>query len=297
MNLPLEYPIFLFLIPFGVVTVWKLTRQKNTIGFSSSALLKGIRIGSSLLIPERLFLVLFVVAASLILARPVRQVKNAVTVYKQARDIILVLDISGSMTGDRLKIAQSVISDFVAGRPQDRLALFVFNAKAFLDWPLSFDHEELIFRLNRAVADGGTVIASGVIAGLKHQEGFGQNPGAIVVVSDGGSLVTDEEKTAIEAALGQTKFYWVWIEENKKQESQEDQVAQQFSVYVTSLGGKVYRGRLKNLSEIFAEINRLEASPVLYEQRISSTYNFGVLPLVALISLLLAGLLNTMREV
>lgn len=291
MNLPLEYPAFLLLIPLGLVAVVKLVRQKSGIGFSSAALLTGIGKGPSLLFLERLFLMAFVVAGALILARPTRLEKNSVPVYQEARDIILVLDISSSMTGGSIKTAKTVIGEFVEGRPQDRIALFVFNDRAFLEWPLSFDHETLIFRLERAVPDGTTRIASGVIAGLTHQKEFGQNSGALIVVSDGGSEVTPEEKRAIESALGQTKFYWIWIG------NESDEMAQRFGVYVTKLGGKVYRDEVKKLGEIFSEINKLEASPVLYEQHVTTVYNFGVLPLLALISLFLAGLVNTMREV
>lgn len=293
MYLPLEYPVFLILIPLGIMAAIKLVRQKSGIGFSSTVLLAGIGNLPSPLLLERLFLSIFVTAAALILARPTRLTKNSVPVYKEARDITLVLDISGSMSGDSLKTAAAVISDFVAGRPQDRLALFVFNSGAFLDWPLSLDHEELIYRLNHEVADGSTQIGTGVIAGLKHQEKFGQNPGALIVISDGGSLVTPQEKTAIETALGEIKFYWIWIHEGEV----EDVTAQQFGAYVTSLGGQIYRGGIKELPEIFKQINRLEASPVLYEQRVTTVYNFGLLPLVALISLLLAGLTTLLREV
>lgn len=291
MNLPLEYPIFLILIPLGLVAVFRLARQKSGLGFSSAILLKGIRTGPSLLLLERLFLSIFVVVVSLVLARPIRQEKTSVPIYQEARDITLALDISGSMAGNGIKTAANVITEFVAGRPQDRIALFVFNSKAYLDWPLSLDHETLVFRLNHEIADGSTRIASGLIAGLKHQQAFGQNPGAIIVVSDGGSTVTSEERSVIEAALGQTELYWIWIG------AENDQVARQFGVYVTSLGGKVYRGELAELAGIFSEINKLEASPVLYEQRVTTIYNFGALPLLALASLLLAGLVNTIREI
>ncbi len=294
MNLHLEYPAFLLLIPLGLVAVFKLVRQKSGIGFSSATLLEGIGTGFSPLFFERLFLSIFVAAGSLILAQPTRLVKNSVPIYKEARDLSLVLDVSGSMTGDSINTATSVITEFVALRPQDRIALFVFNTSAFLEWPLSLDHETLIFRLNHAVPDGGTRIAAGVIAGLEHQQRYGKNPGAVIVVSDGGSIVTPEEKSAIETALGKTKLYWIWISEKG---AEEDQMAQQFGVYVTSLGGKVYRGGVDELSEIFREINKLETSPVLQQQHVTNVYDFGILPLAALVSLLLAGVVNTVREI
>ncbi len=294
MNLHLEYPVFLLFIPLGLVVVFKLVRQKSGIGFSSTTLLKGIGAGLPLLLAERLCLSVFVVAASLILARPTQLIRNTVPIYSQARDITLILDISGSMTGDNINAATSVITEFVVGRPQDRIALFVFNTAAFLEWPLSLDHETLVYRLDHADVHGGTRIAAGVIAALKHQQDYGKNPGAIIVVSDGGSDVTPQEKGAIETNLGQTQLYWIWISEKG---AEDDKQAQEFALYVTSIHGKVYRGGTSDLAEIFREINQLETSPVLLEQHITSVYNFGLLPLVALVSLLLAGVMNTIREI
>ncbi len=293
MNIPLEQPVFLFLIPLGLLAVGKLVRQKSRLGFSSATLLKGIETRAPLLLLERLFLSLFVVTGALILARPTKLIKNSVPVYSEARDLILVLDISGSMTGDNISTAKSVITGFVEGRPQDRIALLTFNSDAFLEWPLSLDHEALVYRLNQLEADGSTIIASGVIAGIKHQQQLGQNPGALIVVSDGGSDVTPEEKTAIETSLGQTKLYWIWINE----EGEADEMAQKFGAYVTSLGGQIFRGGIKDLDDMFRQINKLEASPVLYEQHVTTAYHFGILPLLALGSVLLAGLVNIVREV
>lgn len=288
---PLNQPWFLLLIPLGIVAIAKLVRQKSALGFSSAALLRGVGAGIPLLHIEQLLLALFVIANSLILAQPIQQVKHTVPIYAQARDIIIVLDISGSMTADRILTAKKVISTFVAKRPQDRIALIVFQTDAYLEWPLSLDHDTLIYRLSHTSAGGGTRIASGIIAGLKHQQQYGKNPAAIIMVSDGGSEVTPAEKSAIEASLGQTKFHWIWIYEV------EDPQARSFGLYVTSLGGKVYQGGIDKLEAIFAEIDRLETSSVVYDQQVSVVYQFGPLPVLALTSLFLAGLIDILREV
>lgn len=296
MVIPLEYPAFLLLIPLGLIAVWKLIRQKGAIGFSSVTLLKGIRTGPSPLVLERLFLSVFITSGILVLARPIQFVRNSVPVYQEARDITVALDISGSMMqNEKLKTAEKVISEFVAGRPADRVALFVFDTQAFLEWPLSPDHEALLFRLHNVVTGGGTAIASGLIAGLKHQQRYGQNSGAIVIVSDGISEVTAEEKSTIEAVLGQSKLYMVWID--SQQDDRDKKLALEFGDYVRSLGGKVYRGEIGELGEIFSEINKLEASPVVWKQQVTTVYHFGLLPLAALVSLLGAGLVNMIKEV
>lgn len=288
-----EFPIFLFLIPLGFFTIVKLVHQKSGLGFSSAALLKGVGVGFPLLRLEQLFLAVFIVSGSLILSRPIRSVKNSEPIYQQARDIAVVLDISGSMSAEeRLIKAKDVIAEFVIRRPQDRVALVSFDTRAVLEWPLSVDHDALVYRLRRIGIGGGTRISVGIIAGLKHLRSLGQNPGAIIVVSDGGSEITPEEKGLIESNLGDTRLYWIWIEGGEA-----DELAEQFGDYVTSLGGKVFRGQITQLGQIFSEIDQLEASPVVWQQHVTTVYRFGILPQLALISLLLAGLVNIFREV
>src|SRR5882672_6627421 len=64
-------------------------------------------------------------------------------------DIEIALDISGSMGAedfqpkDRLTVAKSVVKDFVAGRPGDRIGLVVFSGSAMTRAPLTTDREML----------------------------------------------------------------------------------------------------------------------------------------------------------
>lgn len=296
MNILFEYPLFLLLIPAGLIAVWKLVRQKSVIGFSSASLLIGTRVRLPLLVFERIALAVFVIAGILILARPIRLERTATPVYQEARDITIALDISGSMRwgeGNNLTVAIGVISEFVAARPQDRIALFVFDTASYLEWPLSVDHDIIIYRLQHLGDGGGTVISSGITDALEHQAQFGQNSGAVIVVSDGASSVSAVQKEAIENALGDTKLYWIWIVEGVAG----DPLALVFGDYVRSLGGGVYRGETEELESFFAEISQLESSPVVWENIITTEYQFGLLPLAALIGALGAGLLHLFREV
>lgn len=279
--IPLEYPGFLVFM-LVLFVVWRLVRQKGVIGFTVP--LAGIRLPFSLLTLERLFLGLFFTVSIVILARPIQVTKRAVSVFRDAGDIAIVIDISGSMQNERLDTAVDVIAEFVESRPGDRIALISFNDYAYLDWPLSADHEALIYRLRQLYAYAGTQIASGLIEGLTHLQELGENPGAIIVVSDGASKVKPEEKITIESALGKTRLFWIWIGD------QTDADAIAFEQYFRSLGGNVYNAEIGELSEMLTQISELEMSPVLWEQQVSSTYQFGVLQMVAIVGLILAGL-------
>ncbi len=298
MALPFEFPLFLVLIPVGILIIWKLVRQKGGIGISTIKLLKGMRLGISILFLERLLLSVFLVTSLMILARPIQVTKKAVPVYKQARDISIALDMSGSMNdknkgSDRTKkiAAHEVITQFVMGRPQDRIALIGFENKAHLEWPLSLDHEALIYRLGVAEGGGGTTISAGIIAALKHHRLYGKNPGAVIVISDGVSDVTAEEKSEIEENLGDTRLYFIRIGKDASE------LIAIFEEYFKSLGGKVYHGEAKDLPAIFNEISKLESSPVIWEQKVTTVYRFGILPQIAFLCLLLAGLIEMLREV
>lgn len=298
MTLPFEYPVFLALIPFGILVVWRLIRQKDGVGISTLKLLKGMPAGLSIILVERLFISAFLIASFLILARPIQVIKSSTPIYQEARDISIVLDMSGSMNDTSSGASQSkkiaakeVIIQFVTGRPQDRIALIGFENKAYLEWPLSLDHEALIFRLNDLEGGGGTTISSGIIAALKHHRVYGKNPGAIIVISDGVSEIFPEEKSDIEENLGDMMIYFIRIGNDNSE------LIDSFESYLKKLGGKVYHGESDDLPDIFDEISRLESSPVVWEQRVTTVYRFGILPYLAFLCLMLAGIVETFREV
>ena len=78
---------------------------------------------------------------------------EAKNISVSGRNIILAVDISGSMSEtdmgsypqykDRLTIVKEIIGDFVTLRKKDRLALVLFGSNAYLHVPLTFDHATL----------------------------------------------------------------------------------------------------------------------------------------------------------
>jgi Ca-activated chloride channel family protein len=85
----------------------------------------------------------------LALAGPER-VGAPVEITRSARDVVLAIDISGSMDArdfaapdgtrkQRLEAVQEVVRSFVAGRDGDRMALIVFGSKAYVQAPLTED--------------------------------------------------------------------------------------------------------------------------------------------------------------
>jgi len=274
----LAKPFFLLLIPVGIILILRLSSQKSRIGFSSLGLFDAKTIPLRLV--HKLLLIMVVVFIFIALSEPVEYIKSPSPIYKGARDVVVILDTSSSMRQfEKIEIAKEVIGDFVSGRPQDRIGLYSFTTLSYLEWPLSFDHDALLERLSSLEAAGGTMIASGFISGLGHLDKYGQGKGAVIIVSDGVSHVSPKEASAISNLIDETgaKVYWVWIGDFTSE------VAIDFKGLIEFLGGTVYSGRAEDLESIFAEISRLETSPVIHKQEISILYKFGIiLPLVIL---------------
>ena len=85
-----------------------------------------------------------VILALVALARP-QSVEQADFVQHQGIDIVMLLDVSGSMQSvdfnpNRLEVAKDTIDDFIRQRKGDRLSLVIFAGEAYTRMPLTLDH-------------------------------------------------------------------------------------------------------------------------------------------------------------
>jgi Ca-activated chloride channel family protein len=111
----------------------------------------------------------------IVLARP-QKTDNFQDVSTEGIDIILALDISGSMLArdfkpDRLEASKNVATEFITGRPYDRIGLVVFSGESFTQCPLTTDHAVLI-NLMREIKSGmiedGTAIGEGLATAVNR---------------------------------------------------------------------------------------------------------------------------------
>src|SRR5262249_17896406 len=115
-----------------------------------------------------------VVLVALALARP--QAGSAATkLHREGVDVVLAVDVSGSMLsedftlgqerGSRVDVVKSVVKEFVAARPEDRIGLVLFAARPYTQCPLTLDHGWLLQNLDRAhvgMIEDGTAIGAGL---------------------------------------------------------------------------------------------------------------------------------------
>jgi Ca-activated chloride channel family protein len=157
------------------------------------------------------------------LARPQR-VEDKREVRTQGYDIMLAIDLSGSMLAEdyerdgrrvnRLIAIKPVIQAFIKKRPNDRIGIVVFSGRAYTLAPLTFDHDWLerqTERLKIGLIEDGTAIGDGLGVALTRleqakRESGGRREGAFVVLlTDGANnrgLMTPEQASDIAKARG-----------------------------------------------------------------------------------------------
>jgi Ca-activated chloride channel family protein len=108
-------------------------------------------------------------------------------------DIVLALDISGSMLArdfkpDRLEASKNVATEFISGRPYDRIGLVVFSGESFTQCPLTTDHAVLI-NLMREIQSGmiedGTAIGMGLATAVNRIKDSDAKSKVIILLTDG----------------------------------------------------------------------------------------------------------------
>lgn len=172
-------------VPFGA----RLERAATAVGSKRPLLAAGALAWAAW--------VLLCVAA----ARP-QQLGDVVQPPHAGRDLMLALDVSGSMSEpdmelggqrvDRLTAAKAVIADFLARRDGDRVGLLVFGRSAYVLTPLTLDHQTLREQLQDAVVGlAGQETAVGDAIGLAVKRLSWQTEGQRVLV-----LLTDGVNTA-----------------------------------------------------------------------------------------------------
>lgn len=193
--------LWAFVLPFFFL--WALVRKSGlaTHAVSYSAVSNLKYLGSSwrstlrqtLIFTSSLGTIVFLTLAA---ARP--QTISIISQPSEARNIMLALDLSGSMrTTDfsinqrainRLEAVKLVVAEFIEQRKHDRIGLVVFGTKAFLQCPLTSDHAlllDLLKRLEIGLAGDGTAIGDGLGLALKRLEAVPGESKAIVLLTDG----------------------------------------------------------------------------------------------------------------
>ena len=132
------------------------------------------------------------------LARP-EILGEPIVIEKAARDLILAVDISGSMDArdmadaqgqpqQRLDAVKEVIEGFIAEREGDRIALIVFGTNAYLQTPFTEDLDsaaELIVQTQVGMAGPHTAMGDAIGLALRTFEASEIEQKVLILLSDG----------------------------------------------------------------------------------------------------------------
>jgi len=233
-------------------------------------------------------LLLWLLWASLVtaVARPT-WVGEPVNLPQERRDLMLAVDISGSMEQqdmlinnrytDRITAVKAVVGEFVEKRASDRLGLILFGQQAYLQTPLTFDSKTVNQQLQEAqigFAGKNTAIGDAIGLSIKRLRGRPAESRVLILLTDGANTAgTEPLQAATIAAEAKIRIHTVGVgaEEmvtrsffgrNQKVNPSSDLDEVTLKAIAEKTGGQYFRARdPKELQKIYAEIDQLEPMP------------------------------------
>jgi Ca-activated chloride channel family protein len=219
------------------------------------------------------------------LARP-QSVSSRENVTTEGIDIVMVLDVSGSMLAEdfspnRLEAAKQVASDFIDGRTNDRIGLVIFSGESFTQCPLTTDYP-VLKNLLREVKNGmivdGTAIGLALANGVNRLKESKAKSKVMILLTDGvnnrGEI--DPLTAAKIAATYNVRVYTVGVGAQgqapypiqtpfgiRRQMIPVDLDEKTLAAIAEMTGGKYYRATdNQKLRAIYKEIDQLERTKI-----------------------------------
>ncbi len=181
---------------------------------------------AGLRIPWRTILLWLVWIALVTAAARPQWTGEAVTLPTTGRDLMLAVDISGSMgTEDlqlggqlvnRLTVVKNVVREFIAARQGDRVGLILFGTNAYLQAPLTFDLStvnQLLVEAPVGIAGGKTAIGDAIGLAVKRLRQRPAGDKVLILLTDGANNVGEVApvKAAELAAQEAIKIYTIGV--------------------------------------------------------------------------------------
>ena len=278
----------LLLVPLSII--WYILRHKKQEAAVNFSDLKGmVKLPKTwkAYLRHLLFALKMAALALLIvaLARPQSSSTNS-TSNIEGIDIVMAMDVSGSMLArdlkpDRLTAAKNVASDFVKGRPGDRMGLVIFSGETFTQVPLTTDHGvmlNMLAEMKNGLIEDGTALGDGLataISRLKDSEAISK---VVILLTDGmNNAGSVDPYTAAEIAkLYGIRVYTIGVGTygtapypvqtmfgTQMQQIKVEIDEKLLTTIANSSGGKYFRATSnQKLEEIYEEIDKLERSKI-----------------------------------
>ncbi len=186
--------LLLLIIPLSVWYVLRLSKTQASFKLASTNAFGGMKSDFRVYMRHLPFVLRMISVALIIIviARP-QSVNSWEETETQGIDIVLALDVSGSMLAqdlqpDRLQAAKKVASEFIADRPNDNIGLVIFAGESFTQCPLTTDHKILLNLLNEVeyeMIEDGTAIGLGLATSVNRLKDSQSESRVVILLTDG----------------------------------------------------------------------------------------------------------------
>ena len=207
------------------------------------------------------------------------------------RDLMLAIDLSGSMESDdmminnhrmnRLRAVKEVAGEFIERRTGDRLGLILFGRQAYLQAPLTFDRKTVRQLLDESaigLAGKETAIGDAIGLAVKRLREQSQKNRVLILLTDGSNTAgtVDPMKASDLAAQEGVRIHTIGIGADEqlvrsffgsRRVMNTDLDEKTLKAIAKKTGGQYFRGRdLASLESIYQLLDELE--PVAEEEQL-----------------------------
>ena len=315
---------WLFLL-LPVLIFWVIRKRKVQTATLKMSSLDGFKVSKSVLAKLKPLLVLFrllaLSALIIAMARPRTVDVSSKTKTTKGIDIVMAIDVSGSMLAkdlkpNRMEALKSVAKTFVEGRPNDRIGLVVYASEAYTKTPVTSDKAVVLDALRSVKYDNilqdGTGIGMGLTTAVNRLKDSKAKSKIIILLTDGvnnAGFIEPETASDIAKEYG-IKVYTIGIGTNGMAEfpyaiapngsflfkmMQVEIDVNLLQSIAKKTGGKYFRATSnQKLEAIYNEINKLETTEIEELKFYDYDEKFRPFALLALVLLVLeVGLRNT----
>lgn len=246
-------------------------------------------------------LVLLAIWASLVFAAAGPQrIGDPVMIHSKARDLMLLVDLSGSMRAmdmrvkgeqvDRLVAVKHAMDEFIDKRQGDRMGLIVYGDNAYVLTPLTFDHKTLRHQLDETfigMAGPRTAMGDAMGLGIKRLMDQPSESRVMILLTDGHYNIGElnpltAARIAAEYGL---KIYTIGFEPDEvmvrgpfgqRMMARSDLHEPELIKIAEITGGEYYRATntdsLRRIYDVLDKLEPIETDPEVYRPKKSLFY-------------------------
>lgn len=194
----LNKQLFWVLLVIPLAILWYVLKNKQQTAELKISSVKGFKLTNSwlpklkhLMFALRLLALAFLIMA---LARPQTVDVSSRTKTTRGIDIVMAIDVSASMLAkdlkpNRLEALKTVATEFIQGRPNDRIGLVEYAGESYTKTPITSDKSIVLSSLRtvefNTIIDQGTAIGMGLATAVNRLKDSNAASKVIILLTDG----------------------------------------------------------------------------------------------------------------